>query len=105
MRSEHRLTTNCPNCGAIVSESGKCAYCGTVIRIANQLDITMTGAPVDIQINVRDGDKVIVIPFHGCLSSIDIEYPRAFACTMMETRAIAIGEPELELTLVGSVYD
>lgn len=104
MRNEHRLTTNCPNCGAIVSESGKCAYCGTVIRIANQLDITMTGAPVDIQINVRDGDKVTIVPFHGYLSSIGVEYPGAFTSAMAEMRTF-LSRPELELTLVGSVYD
>ena len=105
VRREHKIT-NCPNCGAVVAKTGKCAYCGTFIRIANSIDVSRMDALVDMQINIWDGDKVTILPFGGTINDIRMEYPvLAVVEVCGEHRAIGGSSPEIELTISGFVND
>ena len=68
-----RLTTNCPNCGGILSE-GRCPYCGTHVRYANELDIGFGRQPIEVQLNIKQGDSVLIMPLYGCITEISTTY-------------------------------
>lgn len=74
------LVTNCPNCGGVLNE-GKCPYCDTQVRFANELDIkteNIYGEVVTISLNVKRGNKTIIYPFVGHLHEISIDSSDCF---------------------------
>ena len=103
MHKERKIITNCPNCGAVITKPGKCAYCGTFIRIANSIDFNYASAPVDMQINIWDGDKVTILPFTGTINNVFIEFPALSA--LHARNGLITGSPEVELTMTGSIMN
>lgn len=73
-----RLLTNCPNCAGELHSDGYCPYCKTKVRYANELDIQgggiCSGDLVEIAINVKQGNKTIIYPFVGRISSMTIKH-------------------------------
>ncbi|MCQ2382910.1 MAG: hypothetical protein MJ060_03730 [Clostridia bacterium] len=72
MANNNILPTNCPNCGAVL-KNGKCEYCGTRVMFPNTLDVFTQGS-CDLTLNVKDGDKVIILPLRGCINEITMHY-------------------------------
>lgn len=68
------LETNCPNCGGTLLDSGKCPYCGTIVRYANELslDISEYGyiKHIEIKLMIKKGDAVTIIPLKGHINTI-----------------------------------
>ena len=67
--------TNCPNCGGILERGGHCPYCGTDINIVHDINIsdrTMMGEDVEINLVMRNGKNVSVLPLKGRVSNITI---------------------------------
>lgn len=67
------LLTNCPNCGAVLVD-GYCNYCDTKVRFANEIDINSDSfrrGPMDIMFHIKQGDTIILYPFHCESMSID----------------------------------
>ena len=102
-QTEKKIRTNCPNCGAVVAKTGKCAYCGTFIRIANSIDVSRKDALVDMQINIWNGDEVTILPFKGVLNNITMEYPSLEVNSFDGRCGIVSGPPEVELTISGFI--
>lgn len=74
------LVTNCPNCGGVLNE-GKCPYCDTQVRFANELDIKandISRSRVQISLNVKRGNETIIFPFVGYLHEINIDHSDCF---------------------------
>lgn len=69
------LTTNCPNCGGVL-DNGNCPYCGTKVRYANELDIECGDShrPVEVQLNIKRGDTVTILPLRGYISEVSITH-------------------------------
>ena len=66
-----KLITNCPNCAGVLIE-GKCPYCGTHVRYANELNIEygIKAEPIEVQLNIRQGDSVLILPLKGRITDI-----------------------------------
>ena len=69
------LKTNCPNCGGVLN-AGNCPYCGTKVRYANEIDIERGNGyqPVEVQLNIRQGDTVTILPLRGHISEVSVTY-------------------------------
>ena len=71
------LATNCPNCGGPLEE-GKCTYCGTQVRMANEIEIEHgwhNRKPVEVMMHIRDGrNNVTLLPFIGYVQEIKVEH-------------------------------
>lgn len=61
--------TNCRNCGAPLTPQGKCLYCGTTYKRANVIDVPQ-GEPLDLELCVKQGDTVTIVPLRGRINSI-----------------------------------
>ena len=61
--------TNCPNCGAPLSEDRHCNYCDTYIRDLNELNLNSL---VDINLVMKQGKSTVVIPVRGYINDITI---------------------------------
>lgn len=66
------LITNCPNCAAPLKD-GKCPYCGTHVRLANELDID-SNTLTEVMVNIKRGDEVILLPLVGRIESIEMSH-------------------------------
>jgi len=67
------LSTNCPNCGGVLDD-GKCPYCGTKVRFANEIDLLDFGSgETEICINLKKGNDTFVLPIRGRLTSVEIK--------------------------------
>jgi uncharacterized Zn finger protein (UPF0148 family) len=64
------LITNCPNCGAPLKD-GKCLYCDTHVRLANEVDVDFNGKPVELMLRIKNGDSIILLPLVGRINSIE----------------------------------
>jgi hypothetical protein len=67
------LVTNCPNCGAPLKD-GKCLYCDTHVRLANELDVDFNGKPTEVMLNIKKGDEIILLPLVGRIQSIEMTH-------------------------------
>lgn len=72
------MLTNCPNCAGELTRDGRCTYCGTHARFANELDIrhdnfVWNNNPIEIMVNIKSGDETIVMPVVGNISSMTIK--------------------------------
>lgn len=97
------LITNCPNCAAPLKD-GKCPYCGTHVRLANELDIDFEGKPTEVMLNIKRGNDVILIPLVGRIDSIEmrdnhVDYMHG------ETMFIQRTATEVELTFRGYIKE
>ena len=87
------LITNCPNCGAPLKD-GKCLYCDTHVRLANEIDIDrFSDKPTEIMLNIKNGDEVILLPLVGRIDSINM------------TLSMSDMYPEVTLTFSGFVKE
>lgn len=71
------LQTNCPNCGGELTSDGFCTYCNTKVRYANILEVNLGDylmEPVEIEIKVKRGNELQIIPFKGHLVSYTANY-------------------------------
>lgn len=68
-----KLITNCPNCAGVLIE-GKCPYCGTHVRYANELDIEggIWSKPIELQVNIKQGDTTLILPLIGRITEVAI---------------------------------
>lgn len=71
VRTGRVLVTNCPNCAAPL-KGGKCLHCGTEVRLANELDIDTWGGVIEVMLNIRRGDEVILLPLIGRITGISM---------------------------------
>ena len=95
------LITNCPNCGGVLND-GKCPYCDTQVRFANELDIQandLYGSRVEISLNVKNGNETIVYPFVGYLHEASIDYSDCYHHS--GCRTIRCGYPSARLVFEG----
>jgi len=67
------LATNCPNCGAPLKD-GKCLYCDTQVRLANELDIDFNGKVTEVLLNIKQGDEIVLLPLVGRIQSIEMTH-------------------------------
>lgn len=92
-----KLLTNCPNCNGVLNIDGRCPYCGTHVRYANELDIQandmLTAKDVEIKINVTRGGETVVFPFVGRLTDMTISHGSRYSL------------PEVELSFYGTLMD
>lgn len=65
------LLTNCPNCGGVLT-GNKCEYCGTHVRYANEVDIDFKGKPIELVLNIKQGDTVTVLPMVGRINTVEV---------------------------------
>ena len=101
------LRTNCPNCGGNLTFDGKCPYCDTKIRAANEMRITLNDylsfpdkIEIDIKVKQSDGN-VAVIPFIGHLESVTHHIEPVYADYLGGKRVILNNGHELKLVLTG----
>ena len=90
-----KLLTNCPNCGGVLSTDGRCPYCGTHARYANEIDIQTDNFhlnKIELSINVKCGDTTIVYPLVGYVESVTIDRNM-------------YSVPEVEMTFRGHMID
>lgn len=62
--------TNCPNCGAPLSEDRHCNYCDTYIRDLNELNLNSL---VDIQLVMKQGKDAVILPVRGHINDLTIK--------------------------------
>lgn len=85
MNKKNYLPTNCPNCGSVLID-GHCEYCGTTVRLVNQLEIDNTGLfskPTDVILTIRNNKDVAIVPLTGHITNISYNYETAYAEDMM----------------------
>lgn len=100
------LITNCPNCGGELTEEGFCNYCNTKVRLANKVEVDISSflnSKVEIELKVKQGDKTVIIPFTGMLTSYDILYDPVFCEIGNHHRCIGNNDPRVTLTFEGHV--
>ena len=71
------LQTNCPNCGGELTSDGFCTYCNTKVRYANILEVDLDDylmEPIEIEIKIKRGNELQIIPFKGHLVSYTANY-------------------------------
>lgn len=69
-----RLQSNCHNCGAALV-NGKCEYCGTTVRWANEIDILLNDwgtEPIELSLNLKKGTNTYILPLIGHIDNINI---------------------------------
>lgn len=96
------LITNCPNCAAPLKD-GKCPYCGTHVRLANELDID-SNTLTEVMVNIKRGDEVILLPLVGRIDSIEMIHGH-MGHTLGETNFIRRTVTEVELTFRGYIKE
>ena len=51
---------NCPNCGAVLDDTGRCQYCGS--KVYDLFDVDISGAKGIKYLRIRTKDGLIVAP-------------------------------------------
>lgn len=97
------LITNCPNCAAPLKD-GKCHYCGTHVRLANELDFNTDNPIMEIMLRVKRGNELILFPLRGRINNVSVSYPSC-SFTYGETSFMRHTLPEVEFTFNGIVDD
>ena len=97
------LITNCPNCAAPLKD-GNCPYCGTHVRLANELDFNTDNPIMEIMLRVKRCDELILFPLKGRISNVSINYSSC-SYTYGETSFMRYTPPEVEFTFNGIVDD
>lgn len=73
-----KLITNCPNCGGALESNGRCPFCGTHVRFANELDLQVgnfsRSEPIEILLTMQLGDQTIIYPLIGAINNITIDH-------------------------------
>ena len=97
------LITNCPNCAAPLKD-GKCPYCGTHVRLANELDFNTDNPIMEFMLRVIRGNELILYPLRGSISNVSVSYPTSRYFSYDISRPFVIHEPpEVEFTFNGIV--
>lgn len=96
------LLTNCPNCAAPLVD-GKCTYCGTHVRMANEVDVDFNGKPVELMLRVKSGDSVILMPLVGRINTIETRYEHGYYDIAGERPLSVVTAQEVEFTFTGVV--
>ena len=101
-----RLIINCPNCGSIL-RNGECNYCGTKVRYANELDLEagFRDEPVEIMINIKKDNSVIVLPVKGFLNNITISIDTLGCYYDGDQIRSHLCERKIELTFEGVICE
>lgn len=103
-RSGRVLVTNCPNCGAALKD-GKCLYCGTEVRLANEIDIDFRGKPIELMLNITQGDTVTLLPLVGRIDTIETRTERASYDTYAGFPLRVRGCTEVQFTFSGIIKE
>lgn len=98
------LITNCPNCAAPLKD-GKCPYCGTHVRLANELDFNTDNPIMEIMLRVKRGNELILFPLRGRINNVSVSYPSCGYTYNGETSFMRHTLPEVEFTFDGIVDD
>lgn len=94
------LLTNCPNCAAPLVD-GKCTYCGTHVRMANEVDVDFNGKSVELMLRVKSGDSVILMPLVGHINTIETRYEHGY----YDREVVTVQEVEFTFTGVIRNYE
>lgn len=97
------LITNCPNCGAPLKD-GKCEYCSTHVRLANEVDVDLNGRPVELMLRVKSGDSVILMPLVGHINTIETRYEHGYYGDGTIQRSVVTAQ-EVEFTFSGFIAE
>lgn len=76
------MITNCPNCGAVLN-NGKCAYCGTNVKLGNTIDVLENGT-CELTLQIRKGNNIYVFPLVGHICSVTRQFDTAEISTCDE---------------------
>ena len=73
------MLTNCPNCAGELTRDGKCTYCGTHARFANELDVNFDNLlfnnnAIEIMMHVKNGNETIILPVRGRIESLTVKH-------------------------------
>ena len=100
------LTTNCPNCGGVLN-NGNCPYCGTKVRYANELDIECGNChqPVEVQLNIKRGDTVTILPLRGYISEVSISHDHYTHYADRRALFHTLGQSNVEFIFNGVIDD
>lgn len=98
------LLTNCPNCAAPLKD-GKCTYCGTHVRMANEVDVDLNGKPVELMLRVKSGDSVILMPLVGHINTIETRYEHGYYDREGVRPLSVVTAQEVEFTFTGFICD
>lgn len=71
------LITNCPNCGAPLKD-GKCEYCNTHVRLANEVDVDFNGKPVELMLRVKSGNTLTLLPLVGRINTVEVRHEHSY---------------------------
>ena len=96
------LITNCPNCAAPLKD-GKCPYCGTHVRLANELDFNANNPIMEIMLRVKSGDELILFPLRGRINNVSVSYPTSSYTYDGVCQFTRHKPPEVEFTFNGIV--
>ena len=66
-----RKLNNCPNCGGIIDDGGRCKYCGSKVYDFCDIDIS-GGTRTFIKMRINNGD-ILVAPVYVRTATITIE--------------------------------
>lgn len=66
-----KRVSNCPNCGAILDDYGRCKFCGSIIYDFCDIDISSTYWQ-KTYIKVKSDNKVVIAPI--ITHHVDIEF-------------------------------
>jgi hypothetical protein len=100
------LQTNCPNCGGELTSDGFCTYCNTKVRYANILEVDLGDylmEPVEIEIKIKRGNELQIIPFKGHLVSYTAGYDPVFCEYGNSGKMFSRNEIKLDLNFSGTV--
>ena len=104
------MLTNCPNCGAPLTEDGWCDYCKTKVRLANLMEIdqeSMKYRPVEILLRFKNPDGTLVLmPFRGYFASVEVTYDTSrYSDSSGLCCSYRSSEPDIHLELDGHMCD
>lgn len=101
MNKKNYLPTNCPNCGSVLV-GGHCEYCGTTVRLVNQILVDNNGLfskPTDVILTIRNNTDVVIVPLTGQITDISYSLNTAYA----DSIAYCFDEPNVSFNFEGRI--
>ena len=84
---------NCPNCGGILDDFGKCQFCGSKVYDFCDIDMRLKGSKGKTYIRIRTDNQIILAPIRT--NTVKIDYS-PYEFTTMQVEFVICGETTIQ---------